>query len=226
MIPPEQPITIAADAGLDATGLEARLCRVGSDLAIIAAPHPLMGGSIDNPVVDALVEGFNAGGLSTLRFNYRGVGSSGGVASGAIADAVADYQRVVRWARTQSFDWLTFAGYSFGALAAIETHVGGFDCHCVAAVAPPTDSLQTAQMGKLDCMFALIYGDADRLINRTRCTELTTYVPFGQVSLIASADHFFTGHLDEIVKYATDIAVYLKTARNAPPDLGDDDEEC
>jgi alpha/beta superfamily hydrolase len=48
--------------------------------AVIAGPHPLLGGDLDNNVVRALADGLARRGLATLRFNYRGVGRSDGPA--------------------------------------------------------------------------------------------------------------------------------------------------
>ena len=48
--------------------------------AVVAGPHPLLGGDMDNNVVAGLADGLAARGLATLRFNYRGVGGSGGPA--------------------------------------------------------------------------------------------------------------------------------------------------
>ena len=58
---------------------------------VIAPPHPLYGGSMDSPVVVGDRLGVHARGLASLRFNWRGVGASGGIASGDAEDARADY---------------------------------------------------------------------------------------------------------------------------------------
>ena len=50
----------------------------GTRGAVISHPHPLMGGEMGNPVVEILSETLNACGISTLRFNFRGVGRSTG----------------------------------------------------------------------------------------------------------------------------------------------------
>jgi uncharacterized protein len=45
---------------------------------VIANPHPLLGGDMDNNVVRGLASGLAERGLVALRFNYRGVGHSDG----------------------------------------------------------------------------------------------------------------------------------------------------
>lgn len=46
--------------------------------AVVSHPHPLMGGDMGNSIVETLAETLFAGGFSTLRFNFRGVGKSTG----------------------------------------------------------------------------------------------------------------------------------------------------
>ena len=60
--------------------LEARLHRLPDsvELALVAPPHPVYGGSIGNPVVRAIERAFHAVGVSTLAFNFRGTGESTG----------------------------------------------------------------------------------------------------------------------------------------------------
>jgi hypothetical protein len=206
----EQHLTLPGDPPL-----EARFQSVGRILAIIAPPHPLMGGTLDNPVVEALAEGFIASGISTLRFNYRGVQDSGGEPSGRLSDCVEDYSRAARWARAQDIDWLIFGGYSFGAVSAIHTHLGGLDCHAIAAVSPPTAMLTAEQMSKLDCLYSLCQGAQDSYIDRNKSSELLTHVPWGEYSLIAGADHFFAGQLDKVTAFASRLGGSLVTAHAA-----------
>jgi uncharacterized protein len=52
-------------------------------IAVIAHPHPLFGGTMDNKVVTTLARAFSESGAATFRFNFRGVGASGAVATRA-----------------------------------------------------------------------------------------------------------------------------------------------
>jgi alpha/beta superfamily hydrolase len=47
-------------------------------IALIAHPHPLFGGTMDNKVVHTLARAFVALGYVAARMNFRGVGQSGG----------------------------------------------------------------------------------------------------------------------------------------------------
>ena len=47
-------------------------------IALVAHPHPLYGGTMDNKVAQTLARTFVALGYAAARFNFRGVGSSEG----------------------------------------------------------------------------------------------------------------------------------------------------
>jgi len=47
-------------------------------VAVIAHPHPLFGGTMDNKVVQTLARAFVQSGWDAVRFNFRGVGASAG----------------------------------------------------------------------------------------------------------------------------------------------------
>lgn len=52
----------------------ARLCAV----AVVAHPHPLFGGTMDNKVVTSMARACTDAGAATWRFNFRGVGRTEG----------------------------------------------------------------------------------------------------------------------------------------------------
>lgn len=80
--------------------------------AVIAHPHPLFGGTMDNKVVQTLARAFVQTGWRAVRFNFRGVGASAGVhdnGEGELQDMLA----VV--AHAAPAGPLALAGFSFGA---------------------------------------------------------------------------------------------------------------
>ena len=79
--------------------------------ALVAHPHPLYGGTLDNKVVQTLARALVELGYETWRPNFRGVGGTEGVhdeGRGELEDlqAVANHLRAER---------LVLAGFSFGA---------------------------------------------------------------------------------------------------------------
>jgi alpha/beta superfamily hydrolase len=66
-------LQVKIDAPTLAEGVPAR------GVAVIAHPHPLFGGTMDNKVVQTLARAFMQCGWHAVRFNFRGVGTSQGV---------------------------------------------------------------------------------------------------------------------------------------------------
>jgi alpha/beta superfamily hydrolase len=80
--------------------------------AVIAHPHPLFGGTMDNKVVQTLARAFVQCGWRAVRFNFRGVGASEGAHDAGNAET-DDMLAVVAQAAAEGP--LALAGFSFGA---------------------------------------------------------------------------------------------------------------
>ena len=77
--------------------------------ALVAHPHPLFGGTLDNKVVQTLARGFVERGYEAWRPNFRGVGASEGrfdEGRGEVEDLLAVHRAISP---------LILAGFSFGA---------------------------------------------------------------------------------------------------------------
>ena len=83
--------------------------------AVIAHPHPLFGGTMDNKVVQTVARAFVQAGWCALRFNFRGVGNSQGSYDEGLGE-LDDMLAVVE-ARAANGP-LALAGFSFGAFVA------------------------------------------------------------------------------------------------------------
>ena len=115
-----QRFTVSGPAGaIEAVRDEPTLAtgEVPRGVAVIAHPHPLFGGTLDNKVVQTLARAFVQCGWSAIRFNFRGVGASAGTydeGRGELDDVLAV---VAQGAPTGE---LALAGFSFGAF--VTTH--------------------------------------------------------------------------------------------------------
>lgn len=84
-------------------------------VAVIAHPHPLFGGTMDNKVVQTLARAFLQCGWQTVRFNFRGVGASEGVHDEGRGEAEDFLAVVEQFAPASEQRPLALAGFSFGA---------------------------------------------------------------------------------------------------------------
>ena len=84
-------------------------------VAVVAHPHPLFGGTMDNKVVQTLARAFVQCGWTVARFNFRGVGASDG-AHDAGAGEARDFLSVVE--QVAPTGALAIAGFSFGSFVA------------------------------------------------------------------------------------------------------------
>ena len=77
--------------------------------ALVAHPHPLFGGTLDNKVVQTLARAFVELGYEAWRPNFRGIGASEGAydeGKGELEDLLAVFNKV---------GFSVLAGFSFGA---------------------------------------------------------------------------------------------------------------
>ena len=86
--------------------------------AVIAHPHPMFGGTMQNKVVQTLARAFVQSGWRAVRFNFRGVGASEGIYDEGQGEA-ADMCQVI--AQVAPEGPLALAGFSFGAF--VTSHV-------------------------------------------------------------------------------------------------------
>ena len=85
-------------------------------VALIAHPHPLFGGSLDNKVVQTLARAFIELGYQAWRPNFRGVGQTEGVHDEGRGE-LADLAAVLDSIKPEKF---ILAGFSFGASLAAQ----------------------------------------------------------------------------------------------------------
>ena len=94
--------------------------------AVIAHPHPLFGGTMNNKVVQTLARAFVQCGWRAVRFNFRGVGTSQGEHDGGRGET-RDMLQVVQ--QVAPHGALALAGFSFGAFVTTQVVVGLAERH-------------------------------------------------------------------------------------------------
>jgi hypothetical protein len=90
-------------------------------IALVAHPHPLQGGTLDNKVAQTLAKTFFAMGYVATRFNFRGVGKSEGAFDEGVGET-DDALAALAHARSRFGDLpVALAGFSFGSF--VQTRV-------------------------------------------------------------------------------------------------------
>jgi hypothetical protein len=183
-------------------------------------PHPEYGGDMHNGVVAAAVEAGSSEGYSTLRFNFRGVGRSGGSYEEGIGEredvvAAVDYlgTRLAGCEPSQqgSGNRFTLMGYNFGAWVGLPVATEDERITGMAAVAPPLglynfDFLKGCRKAKM-----VVVGEKDMFC------PVSLLEPWyrgleepKELRIIKGADHFFFSHHSTLVQTLRE---FLRTER-------------
>jgi alpha/beta superfamily hydrolase len=115
-------------------------------VAVIAHPHPLFGGTMDNKVVTTVARAFGEADAATYRFNFRGVGATEGAHDEGRGET-DDMLVVVEHARREHPGvplWL--AGFSFGGAVAVRASARA-DFALLVLVAPGFRRISAEGMG-------------------------------------------------------------------------------
>lgn len=168
------------------------------DFAIIAHPHPQYGGSMSDNVVALLGKAFAGKGINTLKFNFRGVGSSESHYDGGEGE-VDDLRSVIAWC-TEHYPQarVYVCGYSFGAIMVLKALTNGVDgsvLRGLVLVAPPTQMLP--RRPELPYPLLVIAGAQDEIVPLE--TALTAFGT--SVQTIDGSDHFFNGADQQIIDF-------------------------
>ena len=207
---PERPLTFDAGTGLGLQGALA-LPPGASCGVVVCHPHPQYGGDMDSPVVVAVTRACAGANLATLRFNFRGVGASGGVwdeGRGEQDDvrAATAYLR----GRLGSPARVALAGYSFGAAMAAGVAAAGEPLAGLALIAPPLAMRGLpAPPAAVGGPLLIIAGSRDTYCPAQAVAGLARAWPAATITTVDGADHFFLDALGALHAAVTDWAKLL-----------------
>jgi alpha/beta superfamily hydrolase len=173
----------------------------GDGGAVIAAPHPLYGGSMDSPVVAELAFACRRAGHATVRFNWRGVGASGGDPTGDPAQADADYAAALAHLEETVAGPIVAAGYSFGAAAAVRVASANPRVRRLVLVAPPPALLDADAFARFRGRALVMVGSRDSFAPTSELAVLCSG-DRRALEVIPEADHFFARGLGDISRIA------------------------
>lgn len=168
-------------------------------IALIAHPHPLMGGTKDNKVVTTLARTLYALGCVALRPNFRGVGGTAGAhdeGRGETDDLIA----VALYARARFGNLpLTCAGFSFGSFVQTRAIIQLEPARLI-LVAPAVNRFKTETVpaGTL-----VIHGEQDDVVPLAAVLDWARPQDL-PVVVVPGGEHFFHGRLHLLQQIITE----------------------
>ncbi len=173
---------VAGPAGQIECAVDEPEGRASRGVALVAHPHPLFGGALDNKVAQTLARAFVELGYTAWRPNFRGVGASEGTHDEGRGEG-EDLAAVLEHAKA---DRPVLAGFSFGA--AVQTRLAQ-------TVKPERMALVGVAVKHLEAMpvpadTILIHGEEDSTV------PLADVLAWARpqdlpVVVVPGADHFF-----------------------------------
>jgi hypothetical protein len=170
---------------------------------ILCHPHPQYGGDMDSPVITTAAEAASEEGFSTLRFNFRGVGESGGSYGDGVGER-KDVEAAIHYLYSTQKDSdlpLILLGYSFGAWIGFSVAVHDGRIKGMVAIAPPLELYDFGFLKGCKKEKLLIAGNRDFFCPATRLEKWYQQLEEPKsLALIQGADHFFFAHTRFLIK--------------------------
>lgn len=171
--------------------------------AVVCHPHPIHGGTMHNQATYRLARAVRARGGASLRFNFRGVGRSGGE-YGAGQGEQDDVRTALAWLAEERPDLPRFTcGFSFGAWMALASGCsdGAVRGILAAGLVPGSFDLDFARYCRKPV--AVIQAERDELGPLEDVRALLTGAPSPRrLWVVEGATHLFTDHLDDLQRQA------------------------
>jgi uncharacterized protein len=176
-------------------------------IALVAHPHPLYGGTMENKVTQTLARTFVSLGYATARFNFRGVGESKGEHDRGHGE-VDDMQVMLNHMREQ-YPGLPVAlsGFSFGTFVQAQLHArlaaeGNEGDKAIERMVLVGTAAGKWPMPAVPEDTILIHGEQDDTITLQMVFDWARPLEV-PVVVIPGADHFFHRRLNPIKNIVT-----------------------
>ena len=219
-IPTVDRVSDVSIPGPDGRRIEGRYTAADdpeAPIALVFAPDPRFGGTMNNRVVLGLHQAFQKTGFAVLRINYRCVGRSQGVqtddGSGEISDATTATAYLQAERPRASDCWV--AGYSFGAWIALQLIMRRPELRGFVAVSPPVNLYDFTFLAPCPASGLIVTGRVDKTVPKRDSMELISRLLEQERteivhSVIPRANHFYEEGLDRLVGT---VARYLRQNR-------------
>jgi alpha/beta superfamily hydrolase len=168
-------------------------------VGIVCHPHPLGGGTMHNKVVFRAAAGLLDAGLTTLRFNFRGVGGSTGEHD-EIEGGTEDVRDALDYMAGEYPDEdITLAGFSFGSRTGMAVGMDDDRVKRLISIGTPVEKYRDYDfLTAVAKPILFVHGDQDEFCSVESLRSLTDRIPHAEVMIFENCGHFFDEHLNEL----------------------------
>jgi alpha/beta superfamily hydrolase len=183
-------------------------------VAIFGHPHPLHGGTMHTKALYQAAKAMPRIGVAALRFNFRGVGRSGGEFDAGPGEK-DDFKAAISFMCERFPDLPVWAaGMSFGSWIAMTTGAEDPRVSLLFGIAPPVDryhfdALMTCTLPKF-----IVHGEEDELISIKEVRKFYSQIPEPkELVTIEHANHLFEGKTSLVGEAVEDLLADFNTVR-------------
>lgn len=166
--------------------------------AVVCHPHPMGGGTLHNKVVFRAARGLESANVATLRFNFRGVGASGGRHDEGEGE-LEDVNAAIDWMKWKHpGKKLIVGGFSFGSWVASRAACARPDVDAVFLIATPVNKYDFGYLRHCEKPILLLHGTQDELGDVNKLEKLAQTLRNAETIIVTGADHFFTRQIEAV----------------------------
>ena len=171
-------------------------------VGLVCHPHPLGGGTMHNKVVFRAAAGLVDAGLTTIRFNFRGVGASTGEHN-EVEGGIEDIRDVLDYISSNyPGEPVTLAGFSFGSRTGLAVGINDNRVARLISIGTPVDKYVDYEfLAGLDKPILFVHGDRDEfgsVENLRPLVERVAQKTDAELVIFPNCGHFFDEHLNEL----------------------------
>ena len=167
-------------------------------VAVVCHPHPLGGGTLHNKVVFRAARGLEAANVATLRFNFRGTGTSGGKHDEGEGEQ-DDVTAAIEWVkRKHPGKKLFVGGFSFGAWVSSRVACERTDVDAMFLIGTPVNKYDFGYLRHCERPILFLHGTQDEHGDVGKLEKLAQGVRNAESVIVTGADHFFTKQLEAL----------------------------
>lgn len=167
-------------------------------VAVVCHPHPQGGGTLHNKVVFRAARGLEAANVATVRFNFRGVGSSAGQHDQGEGEQ-DDFNAALNWITKKHPGKTVFAGgFSFGSWVATRAGSESPIVDALFLIGTPVNKYDFGYLRHCQKPMLFLHGTQDEHGDVNKLEALAQQVRNAETVIVTGADHFFSKQIDAV----------------------------